>query len=85
MCSKLKSLKTLQISSNGCVFFDHSIYLKTYKRYNFSKKSLLFSPLNKEELTLTNSNFFYKKYRNQIIKKLIHEFTINRKKYTKLI
>ena len=64
MCSKLKSFKILQISPNGCVFFDHSVYFKDHKRYNFSKKSLLFNLLDKEKRILSNSNFFYKKYRN---------------------
>jgi len=85
MCSKLKSFKILQISSNGCVYFDYSVYLKTYKKYNFSKRSLFSNLLNNKQLTLTNSNFFYKKYRNQIVKKLINELTINCKKYSKFI
>ncbi len=85
MCSKLKSFKILQISSNGCVYFDYSVYLKTYKKYNFSKKGLFSNLLNNKQLTPTNSNFFYKKYRNQIIKKLINELTINCKKYSKFI
>ena len=75
MCSKLKSFKILQISSNGCVYFDYSVYLKTYKKYKFSKRSLFSNLLNNKQLTLTNSNFFYKKYRNQIVKKLINETT----------
>ena len=79
MYSCLKSLKSLQISANGCVCFDHLAYLKMYKKYNFSKKSFFFTPLNKKEFTLNNSNFFYKKYRNQSIKKLKNEFTINYK------
>ena len=64
MSFKLKSLKALQISPNGSVYFDHSTYFKTYKKYNFLKKSFFFKLLNKKNLTLTNSNFFYKKYRN---------------------
>ena len=64
MCSKLKSFKILQISVDGCVYVDYSTYLKTYKKYNFSKKSLFFDLLKKKEFILTNSNFFYKKYRN---------------------
>ena len=85
MCSKLKSFKILQISSNGCVYFDYSVYLKTYKKYKFSKRSLFSNLLNNKQLTLTNSNFFYKKYRNQIVKKLINKLTINCKKYSKFI
>lgn len=85
MCARLKSFKTLQISSNGCVYFDYFAYLKTYKRYNFSKKSLYANLSDRKETILTTSTFFYKKYRNQIIKKLKNEFTINCKKYTKLI
>jgi hypothetical protein len=85
MCYKLKSFKTIQISSNGCVFFDHSAYLKLYKKYHFSKKSLLSKSLNNKDFSLTNSAFFYKKYYNQIFKKSRHEFTINCKKYSKFI
>jgi UDP-N-acetylmuramyl tripeptide synthase len=85
MSSNLKSFKVLQISADGCIYTDHSVYLKTYKKYRFSKKSLFSNLLKKKEFTLTNSNFFYKKYRNQIIKKLINEFTINCKKYSKFI
>lgn len=85
MGSNLKFLKVLQVSADGCIYIDHSAYLKTYKKYRFSKKSLFSNLLKKKEFSQTNSNFFYKKYRNQIIKKLINEFTINCKKYSKLI
>jgi hypothetical protein len=64
MGSNLKSLKILQILPNGCVYFDNLTYLKTFVRYNFSKKSLLSNILDKKKIILTNSNFFYKKYRN---------------------
>jgi hypothetical protein len=64
MGSKLKSLKILQVLPNGCVYFDNSVYLKTFTRYHFSKESLLSNFLDKKKLILTNSNFFYKKYRN---------------------
>jgi hypothetical protein len=64
MGSNLKSLKILQILPNGCVYFGNLTYLKTFVRYNFSKKSLLSNFLDKKKITLTNSNFFYKKYRN---------------------
>jgi len=64
MNAKLKSFKFLQIFPNGCVYFDHLAYLKSYKKYNFSKKSLFSKLLNKKKGLLTNSNFFYRKYRN---------------------
>jgi len=63
MRSKLKSFKILQILPNGCVYFDNSVYLKTFTRYHFSKDSLLSTFLDKKTLIVTNSNFFYKKYR----------------------
>ena len=81
MCSKLKSFKILQILPNGCIYFDHSVYLKTYARYKFSKKSLFFSLLDKKKLILENSNFFYKKYRNQSVNNSINEFKIDYRKY----
>lgn len=85
MCSKLKSFKTLQIFSNGCVYFDYSVFLKTSKKCNFSKKSLVSNSLEKKKSLLTSSNFFYTKYRNQIFKNLIDEFSVNCKKYSKFI
>lgn len=85
MCSKLKSLKICKIFPNGSVYFDYSAYLKTYKRYHFSKKSFFVNLLNEKKNFLNNSTFFYKKYCNQIIKKLTNEFTINYKKYPKFI
>jgi len=81
----LKSLKILHIFPNGSVYFDYSSYLKTYRKYNFSKESFFYDLLEKKKLTSSNSNFFYKKYRNQIVKKLINEFTIICKKYSKFI
>jgi hypothetical protein len=81
MSSGLKSFKTLQVLPNGCVYFDHSIYLKTYKKYNFLKKNLTISPFNKTSSNFHPSNFFYTKYRNQIFKNLTNEFTVNCKKY----
>jgi hypothetical protein len=81
MRSKLKSLKILQVLPNGCVHFDHLVYLKTYTRYNFSKKSLFFSLLDKKKLFFENSNFFYKKYRNQSVNNLINEFKTDYRKY----
>jgi len=81
MCSNLKSLKTLQIFPNGCIFISSSSYLKTYKKYNFSKKNLFVNFLKKNQLASTKSNFFYTKYRNQIIKNSINELTVNYKKY----
>jgi len=64
MRSKLKSLKVLQVLPNGCVYFDNLVYLKIFRRYHFSKESLLSNFLDKKKLLLINSNFFYKKYRN---------------------
>jgi hypothetical protein len=61
----LKSIKILHILPNGCVYFDYSSFLKTYAKYNFAKKSLFLNSSNKKKLTSTNSNFFYKKYRNK--------------------
>jgi hypothetical protein len=49
MGSNLKSLKILQILPNGCVYFDNLTYLKTFVRYNFSKKSLLSNILDKKK------------------------------------
>jgi len=64
MCFKLKSLKGLQISPNGCIYFDHLIYFKTYKKYNFSKKSLLSKLLHKKKMnshfTVENTQSFFK-------------------------
>lgn len=60
-----KSIKVLHILPNGCVYFDHSSYLKTHAKYNFSKKSLFLTLSDKKKLTSSNSNFFYKKYRNK--------------------
>jgi len=81
MRSKLKSLKILQVLPNGCVYFDNLVYLKTYTRYKFSKKSLFFSLLDKKKLIFENSNFFYKKYRNQSVNNSINEFKIDYRKY----
>lgn len=81
MYSNVKSLKTLQIFSNGCIYIDSSSYLKTYKKHNFSKKNLFANFLNKNQRVSTKSNFFYTKYRNQIVKNLINELTVNCKKY----
>ena len=83
MDSNLKSLKTLQVFPNGCISVNSSPYLKTYKRYNFLKKNLFVNFLRKNQLASTKSNFFYAKYRNQIVKNSINEFTVNCKKYQK--
>lgn len=64
MYSRLKSLKSLKISPNGCVYFDYSVNLKTFKKYDFLKKSLVIEPFNKKKPTLLSSNFYYMKYRN---------------------
>ena len=68
MSSQLKSFKICQIFPNGSVYFDYLAYLKTYKRYNYSKKSFYLNILDKKKSFLINSTFFYKKYYNQIIK-----------------
>lgn len=81
MYSNIKALKTLQIFPNGCVYIDSSSYLKTYKKYNFLKKNLFVNPSKKNQPTSSKSNFFYTKYRNQIIKNSINELTVNCKKY----
>ena len=81
MYSNIKSLKTLQIFSNGCIYVDSLSYIKTYKKYNFFKKNLFANSLKKNQLASTKSNFFYTKYRNQIVKNLINELTVNCKKY----
>lgn len=58
-------MKILHILPNGCVYFDHSAYLKIHSKYHFSKKSLFLNSLDQKKLTSSNSNFFYKKYRNK--------------------
>ena len=83
---KLKSSKILHIFPNGSVYFDSLAYLKSYKKYHFSKESFFSNPLHKKKLISNNSNFLYKKYRNQIVKILSnYEFTINYKNYSKFI
>lgn len=81
MYSSVKALKTLQIFSNGSIYIGSSPYLGTYKKYNFLKKNLFVNSLKKNHIASTKSNFFYTKYRNQIIKNLINELTVNCKKY----
>jgi len=64
MYLKLKSLKIVNISLNGCVYFDYSVYLKTFKKYKFLEKNLASTSSNKKKSVLVKSNFFYRKYRN---------------------
>ena len=85
MSSQLKSFKICKIFPNGSVYFDYLAYLKKYKRYHFSKISFFSNLFNKKKSFLTNSNFFYKKYCNQIVKKIANEITTNCTKYSKFI
>lgn len=64
MYLKLKSLKIINISLNGCVYFDYSVYLKTFKKYKFLEKNLASISSNKKKSVLVKSDFFYRKYRN---------------------
>lgn len=77
----LKTLKTLQVFSNGCIYFSSSVYLKSFKKYNFFKKNLVMNSSKPVQTITKHSNFFYFKYRDQIFKSLINEFTINRQKH----
>ena len=81
MSFNLKSFKTLQVFSNGCIYFSSSVYLKSFRKYNFFKKSLFINPSKSLSPITKHSNFFYLKYRDQISKSLTNEFTINRKKH----
>jgi hypothetical protein len=81
MCFDLKSSKTLQVFPNGCIYFSSSVYLKSFKKYNFFKENLATNSSKKKFPTAKDSNSFYHKYRNQIFKNLINEFTVNNKKY----
>lgn len=64
MYLRLKSSKVINVSLNGCVYIDYSVYLKTFKKCQFLEKNLASTPLDKKKLVLTKSDFFYKKYRN---------------------
>jgi hypothetical protein len=77
----LKSFKTLCVFSNGCVCFSSSVYSKSFKKYHFFKKNLVMNSIKPSQTITKHSNFFYFKYRDQIPKSLIYEFTISRKKY----
>jgi hypothetical protein len=77
----LKSFKTLQVFPNGCIYFDSSIYLRTFKKYNFFRKNLVINISKSSPTVMKHSNLFYLKYRDQIFKNLINEFTINCKKH----
>jgi hypothetical protein len=81
MSFNLKSLKTLQIFPNGCVYFSSSAYLKIFKQLNLFKKNLVTNPFKPLQTTVKHSNFFYFKYRDQIFKNLIDELTTSCKKY----
>ena len=81
MSLNLKSLKTLQVFSNGCVSFSSSVYLKSFKKYNFFKQNLVMNSAKPLKTTTKVSNSFYFKYYNQIVKSLIYEFTISCKKH----
>lgn len=64
MSFNLKSLKTLQIFPNGCVYFSSSVYLKSFKRYNYFKKNLTINSSKLSKTTIKHSNLFYMKYRD---------------------
>jgi hypothetical protein len=81
MRSNLKSFKTSQIFSNGCVNFSSSVFLKTFKKYNFFKENLGINSSKFSQAVTKHSNFFYLKYRDQIFKNLINDFSINCKKH----
>lgn len=81
MFFNLKSLKTLQIFPNGCLNFSSSVYLKSFEKYKFFKKSLVTDSSKLWQPRIKHSNFFYLKYRDQIFKSIIDEFTITYKKY----
>lgn len=72
----LKSLKTVCVLPNGCVFFDCISYLKVYKRYKFFKKNLYPDSLTKKTSN-SDSAFFHQKYYNQSVKKKYEFFKIN--------
>ena len=74
---EIKSYKILQVFPNGCVFRDYLIYSKIFKKYNFLKKDCTYNSSKNIPSISSNSNFFYTKYRNQIIKNFINESTIN--------
>lgn len=72
----LKSLKTVCVLPNGCVFFDCVSYVKIYKKHRFFKKNLYPNNLIKKKSSI-DSTFFYQKYYNQSIKKQYEFFKIN--------
>lgn len=77
MSSNLKSFRTLQVFSNGCISFSSSVYLKSFKKLNFFKKELAVSSSDSLQTITKHSNTFYFRYRDQIFKSLIDEFTIS--------
>ena len=60
----LKSFKTLQVFQNGCTYFSSSVYLKSFKKYTFFKKTLIVNPSKFTQINTKYSNFFYFKYRD---------------------
>ena len=81
MSFNLKSLKTLQVFPNGCIYFGSSVYLKSFKKYNFFKKNLVTNPSKPLQTITKPSNSFYFKYRDQIFKNSVDEFTTSCKKH----
>ena len=81
MYSKLKSLKVLHVFPDGCVCFSYMTNLKTVKKYYFVRKNLMTNLLKKESSITVRSNFFHLKYYNQILKKILNEFSIKCKTY----
>jgi hypothetical protein len=63
----LKSLKTLQVFPNGCIYFSSSVYLRSFKKYTFLKTPLVHNPSLPNQTSNKPSNFFYFKYRDQIL------------------
>ena len=59
----LKSLKSVTISSNGCIYFNHLPYTKFYQKHIFLKEVLFANLAYSGKFKSKNFNFFYKKYR----------------------
>lgn len=81
MVFNLKSFKTLQVFQNGCISLSSSISLKSSKKLIFFKKDLAINPSNALQTIKKHSNTFYFRYRNQIFKNPLDEFTISYTKY----
>jgi len=71
----------LQIFPNGCLNFSSSVYLKSFEKYKFFKKSVVTNSSKLWQPRIKNSNSFYLKYRDQIFKSIKDEFTTSCKKY----